>query len=319
MASSGSYNFTLTRDDIINLAHQHVSAIGEGETASTAQLSEASNLLNMIVKLRAADGMPLWALKRGYILPFTAASSINTDSHVVTFYDATSVATAAAASATTIVIAAAGTIANSDQIGIEDDDGNMNWTTVSAGGGTTSLTIATGITAAAAVGSRVYAYTASADRIQKPLRIVDMDIKLESAGTRHPINIITSQEYYSLGSPTSEGTPNQVFYDRGPSSDTALETNGRFFVYPRFQTGDYVIEFTYQRPFQDFDAASDNPDFPQAFYLPLMLELAALLGPKFGLPTDERKLLRLDAQFYLDQALMTIQPEGSLYAQPESR
>src|ERR1051325_3254014 len=49
-------NFTLTRDDIINLAHQHVGAIGEGETASANQITEAAKLLNMIVKLRASDG-----------------------------------------------------------------------------------------------------------------------------------------------------------------------------------------------------------------------------------------------------------------------
>ena len=81
MASSGSYNFSLSRDNIINTALQLAGIIGEGETGTTNQISEAATILNMIVKLREADGMPLWSLKRGYILPFSGGPSINTDSH----------------------------------------------------------------------------------------------------------------------------------------------------------------------------------------------------------------------------------------------
>lgn len=324
MSSSNSYDFTITRDQIIDLAHQHVSLVGEGESATSAQVTEASRLLNMIVKLRAADGMPLWALKRGTILPFSDASSINTNSHVVTFYDATTLSSNAAAAATSLSITAAGTIANSDQLGIELDDGSIQWTTVSSGGGTTTLVAATGLTSAASSGNRIYAYTASADRVQRPLRIVDANILNVSDNVSWSISVEEQSDYYNYSNRTSESTPTAIYYDPGLGASTAdpsSSTNwyGTIYVYPRFSDGDKVIQFTYQRPFQDFDSASDNPDFPQEFYLPLMLELAAMLGPKAGLSIEERRALFSEAKSYRDEALETIVSEGSYRIIPEVR
>lgn len=324
MASTNSYDFVLTRDQLIGLAHQQIGVVGEGESPTSAQVTEAALLLNMITKLRAADGMPLWALKRGTILPKSSVSSIDSNSHVVTFYDSTYLSAAAAASATSLTIAAAGTIANSDQVGIELTSGDMHWTTVSSGGGTTTLVIATGLASAAAANSRVYAYTASADRIQRPLRVIEGDVLDIVNSYSWPINLISRDEYYSFSSRASEGAPNSLYYEPTLGSavaDPATSTTwyGTFYFYPRFQDGKKVIEFTYHRPFQDFDAASDHPDFPQEFYLPLMLELAALLGPKFGVEKEERAALHAEAKMYREEALSTIHPEGSLSIEPEIR
>ena len=318
MASSGSYDFLVTRDNLINLAHQHIGAIGEGETASTNQVTEAALLLNMIVKLRAAQGMPVWALKRGFILPFTGESSINTDSHVVTAYDTTTLSANSAASDTTLTVTSITGFSASDQIGVELDNGNVDWTTINGAPSGTTITITTGVTTAASSGNRVYGYTASSQRVQKPIRIVSANMLVVADSISWPIDVISRNEYYSLGGRTSEGTPNSLFYDVRPSSDTALNTNGIIFVWPRFPNGDNIIEFDYQRPFMDFDVSTDNPDFPQAFYLPLMLELAALLGPKSGVQPDERRALHQEAKMYLDQALDTVYEEGSLYLGPDN-
>lgn len=323
MSTSGSYNFALTRNDIISLAHQHVGLLGEGESCTSAQLSEGANLLNMIVKLRAADGMPLWAMKRGSILPFSDTSSINTNSHVVSNYDYTTLAADAAASATSLTITAAGNTSNSDQIGIELDDGSVQWTTISSGGGTTTLTIATGLTSAAGSGNYVYYYTASADRIPaRPLRIVDANMLQITDSHTWGIDILTQHDYYLLGNRTTEGVPNAIYYDASLGDATADPTTnwyGVIYVYPRFTNGKYVIEFTYQRPFQDFDASTDNIDFPQEFYLPLMLELAAILGPKAGVTREERSALFAEAKMYRDEALATVAPEGSMFIQPNTQ
>lgn len=322
MSTSGSYNFTLTRNDIINLAHQHVGLLGEGETCTSAQYSEGANLLNMIVKLRAADGMPLWAMKRGMILPFSGASSINTTSHVVSSYDTTTLSADAAAAATSLTITAAGNTANSDQIGIELDDGSIDWTTISSGGGTTSLVIASGLSSAASSGNRIYYYTASVDRIpSRPLRIVDANMLQISDNHSWSIDVLARHDYYALGNRTTEGVPNGIYYDAVLGSETADPTAnwyGTIYVYPRFSNGDYVIEFTYQRPFQDFDASTDNIDFPQEFYLPLMLELAAVLGPKAGVTKEERAALFSEAKAYREEALTTVTAEGSIFFQPNT-
>lgn len=324
MSTSGSYNFALDRDDIINMAHQHVGLIGEGETCSSAQLSEGANLLNMIVKLRAADGMPIWALKRATILPFSNASSITTVSHIVKNYDTTTIAADVAASSQAITIAAAGNTANSDVIGIELDDGTIQWSTISSGGGTTSLTLADTLDDAAGEGNRVYYYTASADRIQRPLRVLEANMLQVVDNHSWSIDLLDRHDYFALGNRATTGVPNGLYYEAGLGADTADPTSatnwyGTFYVYPRFANADYVIEFTYQRPFQDLDSATDNLDFPQEFYLPIMLELAALLGPKAGLPTTERQALFAEAKMYREEALTTVVPETSLYLVPDAR
>lgn len=319
MASSGSYDFSVNRNDIIDVALKQSGTIGEGETGTAAQISEAATILNMIVKLREADGMPLWALKRGYILPFTGTSSINTDSHVVTNYDTTTLSAASAANDTTLTVTSITGFSNGDQIGIELDNGNVEWTTVNGAPSGTTITITTGVTSAAGSGNRIYGYTASSERIQKPVRILQANMLDVTGDTTWEIDIISQNDYYRNGNNASEGIPNQLYYSRAPSSDTALETNGTFYISPRFGSGDYIIEFTYHRPFMDFDASTDNPDFPQAFYLPLTLELTAFLGIKAGVTIEERREMKKEAKDYLEQALLTVQPEGSLLLQPDSR
>lgn len=317
MAISGSFDATVTRDNLITDAMLHIGALAEGATAPANAITEGARVLNMIVKLRHADGMPAWAMRRGTILPVTDVSSINTDSHVVTVYDATTLSANAASAASSVVVTAIGNIANADQIGIELGNGNMQWTTVNGAPSGTTVTLTSTLTAAASSGARIYAYTASADRIQKPIRIVESNIYNVQDSNYHPIKVTSRSEYYNLGNKSTDGTPNQMYYDVSPSTITALDTNGTIYFNPRFTGGDNVIEFTYQRPFQDFDAATDNPDFPQAFQLPLMLELSALLGPKYGVSIQERQALFKEAQFYLEKALETVTEEGSFYIEPE--
>lgn len=318
MATSGSYDFNVTRDQLIKMALQHISALGEGETPTADVVTEASLLLNMIVKLREADGMPLWALKRGYVLPVTNVSSIATDSHIVTSYVHTYISTAASATDTTIEVDGITGMSASDQIGIELEDGTMQWTTISGAPSGSTVTLASALDDDVAVDADVYVYTASTDRIQKPVRLLQANIFNVLNSTSHDIEVVDRDTYFKLNAKTAENTPVLVYYDRASTSTTNLD-NGQMFIWPRFANGDNIIEFSYHRPFQDFDASTDNPDFPQAFYLPLMLELAALLGPKFRVHIDERRALFNEAKMYLDQALTTVSPEGSLTIVPERR
>lgn len=324
MATSGSFDFTLTRDNLIDLAYQHIGVVGEGVSASAAQVTEAAKLLNMIVKLRAADGMPLWALKRGTLLPVSAVSSIQTNSHVVTSYISTSIATAKAASATSIVVADTTGMTAADQVGIELDSGTVYWTTISSVTNGTTFVIGANSQTAAAVGRRVYSYTATTGRIQRPLRIIEANIMNIPNNSSWEIDIVARKDYFNLGSRTTSGVPNQIYYDASLGSLTADPTSsttwyGSIYFFPRFSTGQYVIEFTYHRPFEDFDAAGDSIDFPQEFYLPLMLELAAILGPKAQIPIEERRALFQEAATYRMEALQTIAPEGSIRLVPDKQ
>lgn len=62
MALSGSYDWTLTRDQVITGALRKLAVLPSGGSASAAQISDGSDALNALVKAFQADGMPLWAI-----------------------------------------------------------------------------------------------------------------------------------------------------------------------------------------------------------------------------------------------------------------
>jgi hypothetical protein len=121
--------------------------------------------------------------------------------------------------------------------------------------------------------------------------------------------MVSRDEFISLGSISTASIPNQVYYD-------PQLVNGVVSIYPRFLTGDEVLQITFHRPFEDFDSASDTPDFPQEWFLPLMLELAALIGPSAGVPPSERQALFREAEFYKSIALGNGSPEESVKISP---
>jgi len=71
MSTSGSTDFSVTRDDIIKRALRLLGVLAQGETPTTDQVTEAASALNGLVKAWQADGMPLWAIK-SYNVPLTA-------------------------------------------------------------------------------------------------------------------------------------------------------------------------------------------------------------------------------------------------------
>jgi hypothetical protein len=308
MATSGSVDFTVTRNELIETALKQAGVIGEGETPSAAQYSEGAVLLNMIVKARMSDGMPLWALKRGTVLPITGTSSINpTTEHAVTDYDFTTLSADAAAAAVSISVTSATGFTTGYNVGISLDSGTMYWTTVSGVSGTTISVPA--LPTAASAGNYVYVYP-TANRVVRPLRVIAANIFNVSDNSNYPINVISREAYFTLGNRSSASTPNQVYYDPALTAPT-------LWVYPRFSYGYQVMEFTYHRPFEDFDSSTDTPDFPQEWYLALMFELASLFAGKYGIAFEERKMLAAEATKYIDLALSNGYPEGSIYLQPD--
>jgi hypothetical protein len=312
MATSGSVDFSVSRDDLIKTALQYIEAIGEGVTPNATQLSECSILLNMLVKARMVDGMPLWALKTGYVLPQSNVNDINlgpSGDHATLTYTQTTTTTSSLSGATTITVASVTGFTNGYNIGVELNSGDMQWTTISGAPAGLVITLTVALTGDVASGAQVYAYQT---KIQRPLRILDV-FKLDViSNTRNPINIVSKSDLLGLGDLTSESEPNQVCYD-------PQLINGIFSVFPRFQNGDHVIQIRFHRPFEDFDGAADTPDFPQEFYLPLMIELAALCGPKYGVEYKERKTLFQEAQYYFDRALSNGTEQASFNIQPDTR
>ena len=60
MATSGNTSFELTRNQIITRAYAKLGLPGEGNTLTTAQISDGAEVLNTVIALAVTDGMPLW-------------------------------------------------------------------------------------------------------------------------------------------------------------------------------------------------------------------------------------------------------------------
>ena len=69
MTTSGTYDFSVNRDQLITGALRLAGVIAQGETPTTSQVSDAAVSLNMMVKAWMADGMPLWAIRTITITP----------------------------------------------------------------------------------------------------------------------------------------------------------------------------------------------------------------------------------------------------------
>ena len=62
MGTSGSFNWTLNRDQIITSALRKLGVLEQGETPAAQQITDAAEALNMMVKEWQNDGVRLWTL-----------------------------------------------------------------------------------------------------------------------------------------------------------------------------------------------------------------------------------------------------------------
>ena len=143
----------------------------------------------------------------------------------------------------------------------------------------------------------------------KPLKVIQAWNRDPISKVDIPMRIITKQEYAILGNKTTSGKPIQLYYE--PQRD-----QGVVYLFPTPASSDVsssVIYITYQRPFEDFNASSDTPDFPQEWYEAVVYGLATRLASEYGLPVDQRTLLSREADAIKTTALSFGTEEGSLY------
>lgn len=311
MATSGSIDFSVSRDDIITEALEQMGVLAEGQSPSTAQLTSMSRTLNMMVKSWQADGLNLFAVQKIYVYLEKdkneySLSSSSTD-HLSTEYNRTTTSASALSSATAIDVSSIAGMASLDYIGIKLDDGTMQWTTINGAPSGSTVTLADALTDDVSSGVTVYHYTSKANR---PMKILNASLVDAVSGNSTPVDTYSRSEYVDLPNKTSDGSVTQLYYD--PQVGT-----GKLYVWPETNTVDDYLVLWVQRTLEDFDAASDTADFPQEWYLALALNLAYLSGPKYGVPRDLRRDISMMAAIAKGQAEnfdredgFSIEPEG---------
>lgn len=152
--------------------------------------------------------------------------------------------------------------------------------------------------------------------ITAPLKIYqawNLDVTDPNNTYRIPMNIYTQYNYNLLNAPQDQGYPIQLWYQPGNQAGTIN-------IWPapdQFSALYRQVWFTYQRPFDQFNAGTDTPDFPQVWIEPLIYSLAHRLAPEFGVPLSERDKLNEEANALITNALSWGTEEGSFFIQPD--
>ncbi len=314
MATSGSFDHTVSTSDIVRDALLQVQAIGATQDVPGDMYTDGRRMLNGLVKSWQKKRINLWAQLECYVFVAPTAESYllgpaSTDAEWCTVDDFVgSVTTVAASSgASTVTVASDDGMADGDRIGIELDDGTRQWTTISGSPSANVVTLTAALTDDVASGATVYTYTS---RPQRPLRVIHARRRSTYTGSDVAIDIEAHKEYFDQPSKTSAGSMNFVYYK--PEL-----TSGRLYVWQRPNSVEELLGITVERSLADMDNTDDDPDFPIEWQLPLVMNLAKLIEPQYGqLDAGRRAELRADAdRLFLEAQLGDAEME-SMYIRP---
>lgn len=312
MAFSGDKTWGLTRDDIVKAALRKLGAYDAAQGIQTYELNDAALALNAIVKEWSAEGLAVWLRQRtililnhGQSLYYLGPNPTNDSTNRVwhqSFADGQlkeNTLTAAAAAAATVMsiedddwidaFRMGATKPTSGSIGIRLDDDSMWWTTISAVG-TDTVTLASGIPTgrSAAAGARVYTFTT---RSTRPIRALAA-YRTSTDGIDTPVALVGRTDYEGLTQKVSAGNPLQVCFEPGIVEQTSSALHSTVRVWP-VENGtdcDKLVLLT-EHYADDFDASTNNPQFPAEWGNALIWCLAYELAPEYGVSLGERDRL----------------------------
>lgn len=230
MASSGTYSFTMTRDDIIAAALRLTGSFSSQDTIPTEDISDCAQALNILAKELATAGLPLWCVQDLAVPMVVGQNSYN-------------------------------------------------------------LSAATGQTL--------------------PIRILDLYLR-GPQGNDVSIQVTSRYDYDTLGDKTSPGIPNQAYYDPQLGA-------GSIVLYNVPADNTHTLHVVYQRQVQDFNLATDNPDFPQEAFRMLKWCLADEIALDYQTPADIRQEIGARAKLYRDGFMAFEQEQTSVYFTPAER
>ncbi len=305
MAVSGSFDFTLTRDNAIQEALEMLGVLGEGESPTANQLTSCSRTLNLMLKHwqnREVSQNLIRKLyvflddeKRTYDLSTTASSS---DHSAYNFYADTLGGDYADDDLSLTVTTGTGA-ADADTLLVVSDANALLAGDVESGGGTTTL-VTPDLNGDAESGNQYFAYTTMAAR---PLDIVYANrcFNITNPGEdevldyiRQPCSILARADMIRHSNPDSDGTVHAIWYD--PQWPTA-----ELHVWPEPQAGEF-LELWAQFTIDDMDSASDNFALPSRWYMAVATNLAYWLMGKYGASADTRATIKEHAARSLREA-----------------
>ena len=280
MTLSNSTDWTLTRDQLINMALRKLRAIDPFQTTNATILTDAGHALNMMLKAWQLDELDIWLSQEIVVFMDAAAEYYNlgpTGDQAAELRDSvkTQLAAAVAASGKTLTVDSITGIANTDKIGICLDDGTIHWDVVDGAPSGTTVVITTGLASAAAVDNYLFAYTTA---ITRPIEITEARLR-DVDDNDSKLTLCTDRnEFFRHTDKTTSGETLEVFYE-------PISVNGRLYVWPvagDSEITDRIILST-KRTIYDMDSGSDNFDLPNEVLQAAVWGLANELQPEYGM------------------------------------
>lgn len=281
MSTSGSYSFTVNRDQIIRDAMLTIGKLDESEAPNSQETSDCAFKLNMMIKQWQgkgdfAPGLKVWTRRRGNLFlnglsgQYTVGPSATgwTNAFVKPLTTAYAATGAAAISVSSVTGITAG-----DFFGLQLDTGILYWTTVvSVAGLVVNLT--SGLPSGASVNSQVFDYKTTA---QQPI-VLETALLRDNQNSDTPMRILTVQDYDFLpnkADPKNIGDPTAIYYEFQLGNSNLFTDVGAANDVTKY------LVITYLESVQDVLQASDNFEYPQEWFLPLSLGLSKQISPMF--------------------------------------
>jgi|TARA_R100000093_G_C1945501_1_gene74278 hypothetical protein len=280
MAKSGSYDWNLTVAQIVSASHRKLGVLAEGQTLSAEKMQNGIQAVNGRIKMFPALMKKLWGMDR-------VVQSIQTPT-----------------------------------IWVDDTDATKNWevirnhTTVAANRPSSGADYLAYHKETSTTGS---SWSTAQSAVSKNQYTVDNDIvflenvKLIKADQESNLNSISREEYLNRSRKNSKGEPSQYYFEKKNS-----ETNSFIYLFPYPDNTNYVFEYDAVRYPQDFDAQTDNPDFPPEWIPVLIYGTAIDLFSEY--PAVSTKAYKVCSELYresLDSALSLDNESGDIIVTPK--
>jgi hypothetical protein len=283
MATSGSTDFTLTRDDIITEALEYLDALSTGASVPTADTTSANRTFNMFVKALQLEGVNLWT--RTWTQKDLGSPSVVTNG------------------GTDYYCVRSHTSSASTEPGV-----GSNWTTYWETTNETSGGAWVTATAYNFIGD----FTLDATYINVDQAVIREPVNGKNYD--YPMTISPFGGYLDVANKvsTTRGVPRKMFLDRQLAAITG-------YLYPVPEEG-MVVHMLAVRTIEDFEdgdpGMNDNPDFPVRWFEALSLGLAAKLAPKYGIWGEKLGQLTVLYEKALSKAKADDKEHVSLFVQP---
>lgn len=150
--------------------------------------------------------------------------------------------------------------------------------------------------------------TASYTPTTKMMRVLQAFNRNSTSNVDIPMRLVTIDEYNRLGNKTSSGNPIQLLHIPN-RTDSTIKV---FPVPTSVEAAANTIKIVYQKPYDDFDAATDEPEFPSEWYEAIKYGLAYRLSSEYGLDLNDKRQLLQEAALFKNEAMSAGTEEGSI-------